>query len=42
MWTIHKPDECKLKPKSVATPQVNPAETEVRDRLPSDYEDEEE
>ena len=42
MWTIHKPEECKLKPKSMATPQVKNAETEVRDELSLDYKDEKE
>ena len=41
MWVIHHPEDCRNKPKQQEA-QANKAEFPMQDRLPSDYEDEEE
>ena len=41
MWVIHRPEDCKNKPKQEEA-QANKAEFPIQDKLLSDYEDEEE
>ena len=41
MWVIHRPEDCKNKPKQEEV-QASKAEFLTQDELPSDYEDEEE